>query len=90
MQLHREECAMNDKLKEGLYVLSSDGDRMGKIDNVYLDPEENRAIFIKLSKNENAKRVQLIPAAYVHKIMGNKVLLSAETSAIDGLPAFKS
>jgi len=41
---------MNDKLKEGLNVVSSGGDRMGKIDNVCLDPEENRAIYIKLSK----------------------------------------
>jgi len=90
MQLHRKGCAMNDKLKEGLNVVSSDGDHIGKIDNVYLDPEENRTIFIKLSKNKNAKRVQLIPAAYVHEILENKVLLSAETSAIDGLPGFKS
>jgi len=81
---------MNDRLKEGLNVLSSDGDRMGKVDNVYLDPEENRAIYIKLSKDKNADRVQLIPAAYVHRILGNKVLLSVKTSAIDGLPAFKS
>jgi uncharacterized protein YrrD len=33
---------MNDKLKEGLYVLSSDGDRMGKIDNVYLGLPESK------------------------------------------------
>jgi len=81
---------MNDQLKEGLNVVSSDGDRMGKIDNVYLDPDENRVIYIKLTKYKNANRVQLIPAAYVHRILGNKVLLSAKTSAIDGLPGFKS
>jgi len=90
MQHQRKAFAMNDRLKEGLNVLSSDGDRMGKVDNVYLDPEENRAIYIKLSKDKNADRVQLIPAAYVHRILGNKVLLSVKTSALDGLPAFKS
>jgi hypothetical protein len=81
---------MNDQLKEGLNVVSSDGDRMGEIDNVYLDPEENRAIYIKLTPNNNAKRAQLVPAAYVREILGNKVLLSAKTSALDGLPSFKS
>ena len=90
MQPPGKEGAMIDKLKEGLNVVSSDGDHMGKIDNVYLDAEENRALFIKLSKNKNAKRVQLIPASYVHRILGNEVLLSAETSAVDGLPGFTS
>ena len=61
MQLHRKVCDMNDKLKEGLNVVSSDGDPLGKIENVYLYAEENRPIFIKLSKNENTNTVQLIP-----------------------------
>jgi len=80
---------MNDKLKEGLKVVSSDGDHIGKIENVYIDTEEG-PIFIELSKHENANSVQLIPVAYVREILGNKILLAAKTSAIDGLPSFKS
>jgi len=79
---------MNDKLKEGLKVVSSDGDHIGKIENVYIDTEEG-PIFIELSKHENANSVQLIPVAYVREILGNKILLAAKTSAIDGLPSFK-
>lgn len=90
MQFRRKVCAMNDKLKEGLNVVSRDGDHMGKIANVYLDTEENRPIFIKLSKNENANTAQLVPATYVQEILENKVLLSAKTSAIEGFPCFNS
>jgi uncharacterized protein YrrD len=87
---HRKAWVMNDKLKEGLNVVSSDGDPVDKIENVYLYTDENRSIFITLSKNENANTVQLIPAKYVYKILENKVLLSAEVSAIECLPSFKS
>jgi uncharacterized protein YrrD len=75
-------------LEEGATVVSSDGDHVGDIEQVYTEEEEQRVTHLMISQGLISKARKLIPTMWVEHVLENEVRLSITKEFVEGLPEF--
>jgi uncharacterized protein YrrD len=76
-------------LKEGTDVISSDGDSVGSIERLMVEPESNRATHFLISQGTLFKDRKLVPAHWVKSVEEGKVYLAVSSRLLERLPAYE-
>jgi uncharacterized protein YrrD len=74
-------------LKEGTDVISADGDHIGDVEHVLVDPDSNQATHFLISKGLLLKEKKLVPADWISRVTEEKVYLAVGSRLVDQLPA---
>jgi uncharacterized protein YrrD len=77
-------------LKEGADVISSDGEHVGDVERLFVDPESNKATHFLISEGLLFKERKLIPAHWIRAVEENKVNLAVPSRILERLPAYES
>ncbi len=73
-------------LEEGADVVCRDGEKAGKVERLYTDPQDERITHIMISEGFISKERKLIPSAWVSRVDEDAVALSVTCDIVDGLP----
>jgi uncharacterized protein YrrD len=76
-------------LKEGANVISADGEHVGDIERIFVDPEAERATHFVITEGLIFKERKLIPATWVSTVGEDEVHLAVGSRMIDGLKEYK-
>jgi uncharacterized protein YrrD len=75
-------------LKEGADVISSDGEHVGDVERLIVEPESNKATHFVISQGMLFKDRKLVPAHWVKSVEEDKVYLVVSSRLLERLPAF--
>jgi len=75
-------------LEEGAKVICRDGQKAGKVEQIYSEPEEHRATHIVVSSGLISKDRKLVPSVWIDRIEEDRVQLNVDCDVIDSLPSF--
>ena len=78
-----------ESLKEGMEVVSLDGEKIGKVKEIFLHPTEGRITHILAADGVLIRSEVLIPAAWIENISDAKIRLYVNSSVINMLPDFR-
>jgi uncharacterized protein YrrD len=73
-------------LDEGADVVSRYGKDVGTVEEVMVEPSENRATHILVSRGLFSKEHKLIPTLWIKKVSDEKIVLSIDSDMFDRLP----
>lgn len=76
-------------IKEGADVISSDGEHVGDIERIHVDPTSNVTTHFLVSEGLLFKERKLVPAHWVNSVEENKVHLYVSSQMLDRLPEYK-
>jgi uncharacterized protein YrrD len=76
-------------LEEGAKVISQDDHHVGSIEQVVVEPEDNRATHIVIHGGLFAER-KLLPVLWISRIEEKEVYLSVSAALVERLPAYKT
>lgn len=76
-------------LKEGANVISADGEHVGDIERILVDPQAERATHFIIKEGLIFKERKLIPATWVSTVGEDEVFLAVGTRVIDRLSEYK-
>lgn len=76
-------------LEAGAKVISSEGDQVGDVDSVLVDPQTKQATHFIIAQGLLFKERKLIPVQWIKEIEEEKVYLVARTSMLGRLPEYK-
>jgi uncharacterized protein YrrD len=76
-------------LKEGTDVMSSDGEHVGDVQRLYVEPESNQATHFVISQGMLFKDRKLVPAHWVKSVSEEKVQLAVTSALLERLPSFE-
>jgi uncharacterized protein YrrD len=76
-------------MKEGAEVISADGDHVGKVERVLVDPRDDRATHFIISKGLLFKENKLIPMSWVRSVEEDQVNLAIRSRILQELPDYK-
>lgn len=74
-------------LQEGTDVISSDGQHVGDVERLFVEPESNRATHFLISQGLLFKDRKLVPVHWVRSIEEDKVHLAVSSRLLERLPA---
>ena len=77
-------------LKEGTKVLSSDGEHVGDIDRLFIEPDSSRATYFLISQGLLFKDRKLVPVNWVRSVEEDEVHLGVSSRFLERLPAYES
>jgi len=77
-------------LQEGSNVMSSDGEHVGDIERLFVEPESNRATHFLISQGVLFKDHKLVPAHWVRSVEEDKVHLVVSSKLLERLPSYQS
>jgi len=80
-------------LEEGADVLDVGGAPLGKVVNVYAEPEEHRVTHILIARGVLSREEKLIPSAWIEHVFEDSVRLTVDKALVHDLPpaaAFQS
>lgn len=77
-------------LKEGTDVMSSDGEHVGDVERLFVEPASNKATHFIISQGVFFKDRKLVPAHWVKSVGENKVHLSVTAKLLEQLPSYES
>jgi uncharacterized protein YrrD len=77
-------------LKEGTDVISSDGEHVGDIERLVVEPDSNKTTHIVISQGLLFKDRKLVPAHWVKSVEEDKVRLAVSTRLLERLPSHQS
>jgi uncharacterized protein YrrD len=77
------------QFKENAEVLTSTGDKVGRIDRVVIDPKSNEVTHLVVKKGILFTRDKVVPLDRVEAANGNEVVLKAGPTDPDGFPDFE-
>jgi sporulation protein YlmC with PRC-barrel domain len=77
------------ELRKGARVVTSDGERVGIVDRVVLDPVREEVTHLVVSRGLVVHRDKLVPVSYVKKSTDDEVTLNKPAGEIDSLPEFE-
>jgi uncharacterized protein YrrD len=77
-------------LQEGAKVLSRNGDRVGEVERIYAEPDEQRATHLLISRGLLSKEKKLVPSHWVDHVLEDEVRLSVESDFLEQLPDMAS
>jgi len=73
-------------LDEGAKVVTSDGNEIGAVEQVIVEPEEQRATHIVVGRGLIVKEYKLLPTSWIRNVTEEKVHLSIHTDFFERLP----
>lgn len=73
-------------LHEGARVIAGDGNEIGALEQVIVEPEELRATHIVVGRGLIAKEYKLLPTSWIKDVTEEKVYLSIHTDFFERLP----
>lgn len=73
-------------LDEGARVIAGDGNEIGAVEQVIVEPEELRATHIVVGRGLIAKEYKLLPTSWIRDVTGGEVHLSIHTDFFERLP----
>jgi uncharacterized protein YrrD len=76
-------------LKEGADVLSADGDKVGEVSRVILDPDTDRVTHFLISEGLLFKERKLIPLHWVGEVVENEVRLAVDSALLERVPDYQ-
>lgn len=76
-------------LEEGAAVIGADGEHVGDVERVMVDPGSNRATHFLISKGLLLKERKLVPIDWVERVMEREVHLGVGSRFIDRLPDYQ-
>jgi hypothetical protein len=75
-------------LEEGAKVVSSDGNHVGDVEQVYTEEQEQRVTHLLISHGLVSKTRKLIPTMWVERVRESEVGLSITKDFVEGLPEY--
>lgn len=76
-------------LKEGTNVMSSDGEHVGDVDRLFLEPGSNKATHFLISQGLFFKDHKMVPANWIRTVKDDKVHLNISSQVLEQLPAYE-
>jgi uncharacterized protein YrrD len=76
-------------LKEGADVISADGEKVGDVSRVIVDPETDRVTHFLISEGLFFKEKKLVPVHWVGEVAENEVHLAVDAALLERLPEFR-
>jgi uncharacterized protein YrrD len=76
-------------LKEGTNVMSSNGEHIGDVERLFIDPGSNRATHLVISQGTFFKDRKLVPANWVRSVTEDQVQLYMSSDLLERLPAYE-
>lgn len=73
-------------LEEGAEVVDARGSALGRIEDVYAEPDEHQVTHLLISRGILSKKKKLIPSAWIKDLLEDSVRLTVEKKIIDALP----
>ncbi|HEY3474542.1 MAG TPA: PRC-barrel domain-containing protein [Anaerolineales bacterium] len=77
-------------LKEGTDVISSDGEHVGDVERLLVDPGSNKATHFVISQGVFFKDRKLVPAHWVRSVGEHDVHLSVTARLLEQLPSYEA
>ncbi|RJQ75979.1 MAG: DUF2171 domain-containing protein [Desulfobacteraceae bacterium] len=77
-------------LEEGAQVVCQDGEKAGKVERIFSDPDEHRATHLVISSGWISKNKKLVPSVWVDRIEEKQVRLNVGCDVISALPPFSA
>ncbi|MGM0401160.1 MAG: PRC-barrel domain-containing protein [Chloroflexota bacterium] len=74
-------------LRQGATVVSSDGERVGKVKTILTDPDEHRATHLVIARGLVFQEEKLIPTVWIATVTEDEVLLTVASETLRDLPA---
>lgn len=75
-------------LQDGADVIGMEGEKVGEVEEVYIDPELDQANYILVSKGFILKQRKLVPMDWVQEYKEGKIHLAVNTKIIEQLPDY--
>jgi uncharacterized protein YrrD len=76
-------------LKEGADVVSSDGQHVGDVERIIVDPDSNKVAHFVISQGVLFKDRKLVPAHWVKSVEEDNVYLVVNSSLLERLPSYE-
>jgi uncharacterized protein YrrD len=76
-------------IKEGTDVMSSDGEHVGDVERLFIDPGSNKLTHFLISQGVFFKDRKLVPAHWVSGVDDDKVHLAVAADFLEQLPSFE-
>jgi uncharacterized protein YrrD len=76
-------------LKEGADVISSDGEHVGDVERLLIEPESNKATHFLISQGMLFRDHKLVPAHWVRSVEEDKVYLVVSARLLERLPSYQ-
>ncbi len=73
-------------LEEGGHVESSDGEHVGNIERIYVDPQTNYATHILISQGFFLRETRWVPTTWFRTVSEDKVYLAVSAATIERMP----
>lgn len=89
MQMKRNIPEDTVPLKEGTDVISSDGDHVGDVERLIVEPDSNKVTHFIISQGLLFKDRKLVPMHWVESVAENKVRLVVSTWLLERLPSYE-
>lgn len=77
-------------LREGTDVMSSDGEHVGDVERLFVEPESNKATHFVISQGVFFKDRKMVPAHWVRTVGEDKVHLSVTAELLEQLPSYEA
>jgi len=76
-------------LKEGTNVMSSDGQHVGDVERLFVEPNSNRSTHFLISQGVFFKDHKLVSANWIRSVTEDKVQLNVPAKILERLPSYK-
>ena len=76
-------------LKEGARVITANGQDIGSISRIFVNPENNLATHFLIAEGLIFKEQKLIPVSWIREIKQNEILLNVGVPILNKVPKFK-
>jgi uncharacterized protein YrrD len=76
-------------LKEGTNIMSANGEHIGNVERLFLEPDSNRVTHFLVSQGVLFKDRKLIPAEWVKSVEEDHVYLTVPSKVLERLPAYQ-
>jgi len=77
-------------LKEGTDVMSSDGEHVGGVERLFVEPDSNEVTHFLISQGLLFKEHKLVPSHWVRSVEEDKVHLTVSSKVLERLPSHQS
>jgi uncharacterized protein YrrD len=75
-------------LEEGAKVISTDGETVGSLEELFVDPQSGRATHMLVAKGLVTKERKAVPTWWISLVLGDEVHLSISADFVERLPDF--
>jgi uncharacterized protein YrrD len=76
-------------LKEGAHVISRDGEHVGDLEEIFTDPQADRATHLLLSEGFLLKERKLVPTNWIERVDEDEIHLSVHSQVVEGLREYE-